>query len=118
MSVALVKKLGAEKWVDYITFDRDAGKHLAKLAPKAEVSYLNGDLSPAEAKADGFKGIDYHYDVFKKNPSWIKDAHKVGLKVNVWTVNDADEMKSFLDQQVEYITTNEPELLFDILNKK
>jgi glycerophosphoryl diester phosphodiesterase len=118
MSVALVKKLGAEKWVDYITFDRDAGKHLAKLAPKAEVSYLNGDLSPAEAKADGFKGIDYHYDVFKKNPSWIKYAHKVGLKVNVWTVNDADEMKSLLDQRVEYITTNEPELLFDILNKK
>ncbi|MEH6306639.1 glycerophosphodiester phosphodiesterase family protein [Olivibacter sp. CPCC 100613] len=118
MSVALVKKLGAEKWVDYITFDRDAGKHLAKLAPKAEVAYLNGDLSPAEAKADGFKGIDYHYDVFKKNPSWIQDAHKLGLTVNVWTVNDAVEMKNLLDQKVEYITTNEPELLFDILGKK
>lgn len=118
MSVALVKKLGAEKWVDYITFDRDAGKHLAKLVPKAEVAYLNGDLSPAEAKADGFKGLDYHFSVFKKNPDWIKECQKIGLTVNVWTVNDADEMKSLLDQKVNYITTNEPELLFELLNKK
>ncbi|MDM8174692.1 hypothetical protein QT327_10035 [Olivibacter sp. 47] len=42
----------------------------------------------------------------------------MGLTVNVWTVNDAEEMKSLLDQKVEYITTNEPELLFDILSKK
>lgn len=118
MSVDLVKKLGAEKWVEYICFDYDAGKLIHQLDPKAKVAYLNGDIEPAQVKKDGYTGIDYHFSVFKKNPSWIKDAHKAGLTVNAWTVNDAEEMKSLLDQKVEYITTNEPELLFEILRKK
>lgn len=118
MSVDLVKKLGAQKWVEYICFDFDAGKLVHQLDPKAQVAYLNGDLAPAEVKKAGYTGIDYHFNVFKKHPTWIKEAHQIGLSVNVWTVNDADEMKNLLDQKVEYITTNEPELLFEVLKKK
>lgn len=118
MSVELVKKLGAQKWVEYICFDYDAGKLVHQLDPKAKVAYLNGDIAPEQVKKDGYTGIDYHFSVFKKNPSWIKDAHQAGLTVNAWTVNETNEIKGLLDQKVEYITTNEPELLFELLNKK
>lgn len=116
-SVELVKELGAEKWVEYICFDYDVGKLIVEMDPNAKVAYLNGDVDPQQAKDDGYTGLDYHYKVYKKNPEWIKEAHDIGLSINAWTVNDAAEMKNLLDQEVEYITTNEPELLFEILKE-
>ena len=117
-SVELVKELGAGKWVEYICFDYDVGKLIVEMDPEAKVAYLNGDVPPQQAKDDGYTGLDYHYKVYKKHPEWIKEAHGIGLTINAWTVNDADEMRNLLDQNVEYITTNEPELLFEILKNE
>lgn len=118
LAVKLVKELNAEKITEYIVFNYDAGKKLMELDPKAKVSYLNGDLTPEQAKEDGFFGLDYHRDVYKKNPTWIQKAHDLGLAINVWTVNSTEDMQYFLDQNVEYITTDQPGRLFELLNKK
>lgn len=117
-SVELVKSLNAQKWVEYICFDYDVGKLVHKLDPDAKVAYLNGDKTPEEAKEAGYSGLDYHFSVYNKNPDWIKKAHNIGLTINAWTVNKPEDMKKFLDQNVEYITTNEPEMLTDILKEK
>ncbi len=45
--------------------------------------------------------------VIKKHPEWIKEAHDLGLKVNVWTVDEAEEMKWLIEQKVDFITTND-----------
>ena len=49
--------------------------------------------------------------VIKKHPEWIKEAHELGLKVNVWTVDEVEDMKSLIEQKVDFITTNEPVIL-------
>ncbi len=116
--VTQVETLKAQAWVDYISFDYDICKEVIALAPYAKVSYLNGDKSPAELAADKFFGLDYHFNVFKKNPDWIKDAHSKKLTVNVWTVNDKSALEDFLKQGVDFITTNEPELLLSILESR
>lgn len=118
MSVDLVHKLGAQKWVEYICFDFDAGEYVHKLDPEAQIAYLNGDKTPEEAKEAGYTGLDYHYTVYEKNPQWIKKAHDIGLSINAWTVNDPKVMESLLDQHVEYLTTNEPEQLFKLIAKR
>lgn len=115
LTVQLVKKLGAEEWVEYIAFDYDACKRIIELDPKAKVYYLNGDKTPAEAKKDGLFGLDYHFNVYKKNPTWIREAKNLGLVVNVWTVNTQEEMTNLLDQDVEFITTDQPALLLDVI---
>ncbi len=115
MTVAMVNKLKAQKLVDYICFDYDAGKLIHQLAPKADVAYLNGDITPDQAKKDGYTGIDYHFNVFKEHPDWIKEAHNIGLSVNVWTVNTDDDIRNALNQKVDYITTNEPERVFELI---
>lgn len=116
--VETVKEMKAEKWVDYITFSYDAGIKVIELDPKANVAYLNGNKSPHELKEAGFFGFDYNLKIVKDKPEWIKEAQKLGLTVNVWTVNNVEDMKWLLDQNVDFITTDEPELLFETIGKK
>lgn len=115
--VALVAKLHAQAWTDYIAFDYDVCKEVMRLAPYARVAYLNGDKAPQELSDNGFFGLDYNLRVFDKNPSWIAEAQQKNLTVNVWTVNDAGDMRRLLDQKVDYITTNEPERLLELIKR-
>lgn len=112
-ALKIIRKLKAEAWVEYISFDYAACKEVIKLAPYAKVSYLKGDKSPDELAADHFFGLDYHYSVLQKNPDWVKSAKAHKLAINVWTVNDAAVMDEMLNTGADYITTNEPELLFE-----
>lgn len=111
-----VKKLRAEAWVDYISFSYDICTYIIANMPNAKVAYLAGDVAPEKLKKDGFFGSDYHYSVFQKN-DWIEPSKKMGLTVNAWTVNAATDMEWLLAHDVEFITTNEPELLFEIIKK-
>ena len=115
--VKMVKKMGLEKQVEYIAFSLNVCEQLAKLTPESEIAYLNGDVTPAELKKKGINGIDYHYNVIEKHPEWVKEAHDLGMKVNVWTVNKEEDMKWCIEQGVDFITTNEPELLQKLLKK-
>ena len=116
-SVALVKKLKAESWVDYISFGYDILQQVRVLDPRAKVAYLKGDVELEQLKSDGFYGADYHISVYKKG-EWFDKAKKLGLTVNAWTVNDQADMIWLLDNKVEFITTNEPELLFEAIDER
>ncbi|RZM24491.1 MAG: glycerophosphodiester phosphodiesterase [Pedobacter sp.] len=109
-AVALVNKLHARSLVEYISFDYDILKKIVELDTEARVAYLGSDVAPQKLKEDGFAGLDYHHGALKKNSGWIAEAKKLGLSVNVWTVNSKDDIRYFLDQGVDFITTDEPEL--------
>lgn len=117
-SVLAVKKMKAEKWVDYITFSYEGGLKAIEMDPEANVAYLNGDKTPAELKEAGFFGFDYNINLLKKNPQWIQEAKDLGLTVNAWTVNSSEDLKWLLDQDPDFITTDEPELLFKLLEER
>lgn len=103
-----VRDAGVEAQVEYISFSKHVCDALVKDAPGAVVSYLNGDLTPRQAKEAGYAGIDYEDAVYKKNPQWISEAQDLGLIVNVWTVDDIDDMKEFFRLGINFITTNRP----------
>ncbi|MDA3613427.1 glycerophosphodiester phosphodiesterase family protein [Polluticaenibacter yanchengensis] len=112
-----VKDLNAKANVAYISFNYDVVKYISSVDDNAVTQYLNGDKTPRELKEAGIKGLDYHYNVYKKNPEWIKEAKESGLILNVWTVNKVSDLQFFLDQEFDFITTNEPELLLTLLSK-
>jgi glycerophosphoryl diester phosphodiesterase len=116
--VQLVKDLNARAMSAYISFDYEILKKILEVDPKAATQYLKGDIAPAQLKKDKMAGLDYHFSVFKKQPTWAAAAQKEKLVLNAWTVNDATEMKLLLDQGFHYITTNEPELLFEIVRER
>lgn len=104
---------------DIIAFSINACIAFKKaLPPHVPVYYLDGDLTPGKLKALGLAGADYHYNIIYKHPEWVKQAHDLGLKVNVWTVDKVEDMKKLIDMDVDFITTNEPELLRQVLDGK
>ena len=115
--VDMVKDKGMEDQVEYIAFSNQVGTELIRLAPEAKVAYLNGDKTPAELKELGYTGLDYAVGVLKKNDRWIDEAHRLGLTVNVWTVNKAEDLQYFIDHKADFITNNEPVLLLELLKR-
>lgn len=114
--VRLVRELGMESQVEYIAFSLFICKRLHELVPQAKVAYLSGNIAPKEIKELGFSGIDYNHSVFKKNPQWLKEAKECGLEVNVWTVNDENQLKEMAaSPYIDLITTDEPLILKKIL---
>lgn len=113
---AMVQQMKIQKLTDYIFFDYDACLLLRQLDRGANVAYLNGDRSPEQAANDKLWGLDYSYKVFQKNENWIREARAKNLTINVWTVNDKELMESFIQQKVDFITTDEPELLLKVLS--
>ena len=105
----MVKKLNLEEQVEFISFSLEACKQLAQLMPECMVQYLNGKIPPKELKEMGIMGLDYHYSNFEQHPEWVKEAHDLGMIVNVWTVNKEDMMKKMIDLNFDYITTDKPE---------
>ena len=100
--------LDAEK-VAFISFSRHICSVVAAKAPDFSNQYLGGDLEPALAKSElGCNGVDYHFSVFQKHPDWVKRAHKLGMKVNAWTVNSESDLREMADLKVDQLTTNEP----------
>lgn len=115
--IELVKLMKAQAWIDYISFDYNICLELMRLDPYARVAYLNGDKSPEVLAADKLWGLDYNQAVFQKNPDWIRQAKQKGLTINAWTVNDPKLLQWFLDQKIDFITTNEPEMLLKMIGR-
>lgn len=107
--VDLVRKYGLEKQTEYIAFSMNVCKELKRRVPDAPIAYLNGDVSPEDLKEIGLSGFDYHHGVLMKNPTWITEAKTLGLTTNVWTVNTPEQMQWFIDQGIDYMTTDAPE---------
>lgn len=113
--VHLVHRMNAQGWVSYISFGLEYLTRVKELDPTAEVAYLAGNKSLEELKNAGMTGLDYHFNEFFKNHELAKDAKTMGLSTNVWTVNKEADLRKMLQQDVDFITTDEPELLFEII---
>ena len=117
-TVDLVAKYGLQNEVEYIAFRPFVCWEIARLAPKGtKIAYLSGDYSPAYCKSMGCAGIDYNFKVLKKKKNWIKQAHKLGMYVNVWTVNKEEDIRWAIQNGVDFITTDDPVLVQKIIDE-
>ncbi len=78
-----------------ITGPETVAKHMASL----EVDYV---------------GVNYEY----LSQALYDQLRKYDLGVGVWTVDDTINMRKFAEMGVDFITTNRPELLNKVLNRK
>jgi glycerophosphoryl diester phosphodiesterase len=113
--VELVHQMKAAPQVVYISFDFEILLKIRQTDPKAKLQYLEGNRTPEEVKSHGVDGLDYHFSAFEKNLDYLERAKSSGLQTNAWTVNTAEKMQWLLEKRIDFITTDEPELLAEIL---
>lgn len=113
--VRALRRHGVLERTDIIAFSINACLAFKKLIPDTKIFYLNGDLPPKSIKKLGLAGIDYSMGALRRHPEWVKQAHDLGLEVNVWTVDSEEDMRYFIDLGVDYITTDYPERLQALL---
>lgn len=58
--------------------------------------------------------IGVHYELLLKHPELIAKYTKLGLEINVWTVNKIDEAGEIVNFPITYITTDIPNELLKI----
>lgn len=51
-------------------------------------------------------------------PRLVREAHRRNIPVHVWTVDDPDEMRRFLDWGVDGVQTDRPDLLAEVLTER
>ena len=83
---ALIAQMGLSKMVQYCSFNLAACRALKAGDSTAMVEYINGDKTPQELHDMGLE-MDYGYWVYRSHPTWISEAHNLGLKVVAWTMN-------------------------------
>ena len=93
----------------------DTMEELIRLAPKNDVLYLGGDISPEELEAMGAAGGDYNHGVYLRNPSWLAYMKEHKMVSNVWTVNHPVDMIWAIEQQIDFLTTDRPDLFLELV---
>ncbi|KIC64792.1 glycerophosphodiester phosphodiesterase family protein [Chryseobacterium taiwanense] len=110
-TIKMIKDMKLESQSEFISFSLNICKEIKRLEPTFKVQYLRGELSPEQIKNEGLDGLDYHYSIFQKNPTWIAEAKALGLITNSWTVNDVAVYDELKKQGIGFITTNIPNQL-------
>lgn len=110
--IEMINEKGLTDRTIYITFSPVAHDELGKQG--VPHYYLTG-CSPQQLVEMGSNGPDFQFEVFYKNTDFIPEFKRLGMPINVWTPSTADHFTYFIDQDVDYITTDNPELLQKML---
>ena len=112
----IVKTMGMEDRVIYSSFNHYSIQKVLEQNSDAETAYLVSDVPlnmEKYAKDTGVKGLHpavYHL----KMADFLETYMKSGLKVRVWTVNNKEDMKMFIDAGVDAIITNYPKVSVEL----
>ncbi|MDO4469121.1 MAG: glycerophosphodiester phosphodiesterase [Bacillota bacterium] len=112
-TMEIVKSRKMEDRVIYSSFNHYSIQKILEQDIHAETAYLFSDIAlnmEKYAKDTGVKGLHpavYHL----KMADFLETYLKSGLKVRVWTVNNKEDMKMFMDAGVDAVITNYPDII-------
>lgn len=117
-----MKRFGLEDRVEYVTFSRNGLLQLiANVPPGTPVQYPAGDYTPAQMRFFGGSGLNYKCATLRNHPEWLDECRKNGIAIKVWKILNDDDLKWCIDNNVDFITSDDPEkhiLSLRNLNKK
>lgn len=97
--------------VRVMSFAEVSMRRMRRLAPELDLVYLMGRLPRRFRDGTlpvgvGWAGI--HKEIVRTDPGYVARAHAQGLRVNVWTVNEPEDVARCLAAGVDAITTDRP----------
>lgn len=109
---ALVEKYGMTERVMYSSFNHLSLVQIKKIAPKmlCGILYSHKLYEPwAYAKAIGADAVHPFFQTVNTK-DYMKLCHEAGIINNVWTVNTPEDINRMLDEGVDGIITNYPDV--------
>jgi glycerophosphoryl diester phosphodiesterase len=77
--------------------------------------FLEGVYGP---RAEAVQVPEYQGGLRVLTPRFVDAAHRRGLQVHAWTINDADDMRRLLDLGLDGIITDYPDRLMEVLGRQ
>ena len=111
-----VKDFGVEDKIIYSSFSKESLDKVKSLKDDAKIAllYKKRMASPWEASDGNYFAIHPKYSIAVKD-HLIKDARKLGVGVNVWTVDNVFKAEKLLIMGATGIITNKPRLMKTLL---
>lgn len=107
--VAKVKERKLQDRVDYISTRQHICNELTRMAASvANIYYAGNNLTPEYVEGLGYQGIAYTVEALKRIPRWINEAHKLGIKVAVRGVTNAEDATWARKSAADMIITTAP----------
>ncbi len=102
------------------SFDIDCLKNLRKISDDIIIGFLYNkkDWKSALKEALDLKAYSFHISNKISSEELIAKAHKKGMRLFVYTINDGNEMRRVIELGVDGIFTDFPDRLADILPHK
>lgn len=113
-ALSLVESRSMLNQVMFISFHEEALKDVAQANPKAYrgLIYAKPGEFIIKAKNIGCVAIMPNYRLATLKT--IEFAHRLNLKVNVWTIDDIETARELAERNVDLITTNKPDLILNL----
>jgi glycerophosphoryl diester phosphodiesterase len=118
VEVRLAEMLTAMRWdapgspVRVISFDKTAVKRLGQLLPGLERTFLIERQLGRWASGrlfDGVRAVGPDLRLIREDPGFVARAHARGHRVNVWTVNEQEDIEFCRALGVDGYTTDHPD---------
>lgn len=119
--INLITQYGMEDYVMISSFSETAIKRVNLINPKVPTALLivtDGIFSSQSRKAANVKADFVNELGTFINKGEIEKSHKNGLKVNAYTINDPNKMAKLIDNKIDGIITDRPDLALRVLEEK
>ncbi len=119
MVVSLTEEMGMKDVVLYSDFNHYSCMKLHEADPGAYVGFLCFDGMIEQVDYCVKHGADaVHPALFNlQYPGYIEQAHKAGLDINTWTVNEAEHIALACKAGVNAIITNYPDRAMEVIKR-
>ena len=112
----VLKKHNMQDKVFYLVGHEFLVHELVRLTPKGTpIALTNNYYSPSYCHSIGCKIAGRSYGSWRKNGHLIKQARDLGLETMVWTVNKPEDIEWCIKQGFDYVLTDNPIMMREIL---
>ena len=101
-----IERLGYLDSVTFISFDFENLVYVKEIYPNQPVQFLTGSCDRQLAQRLAAYGMDLDIYFEGVNAAMIADCKELGIKVNCWTVDRAEDAERLTELGVDFITSN------------
>jgi glycerophosphoryl diester phosphodiesterase len=116
---AELKVLGINERIVVKSFDVRPLQEIRKLEPGLRIGLLVANMGSVKKNVDrlGFTPYTYNPSHRIAKRKTVEEAHNMGMKVMVWTVNHPSEIREMLAIGVDGIITDYPDIAFGVMKE-